>query len=137
MCSSDLDKDIDVDVKLGTVLGFNGETLRGLELRVSRRSGVITSLALNAKLGRDAPLTGEVRPRGNNGRPFVVVETNDAGAFFRFNDIAAKVVGGEMWVALDPQSADLAPQDRKSTRLNSSHVRISYAVFCLKKKNRA
>src|SRR3989442_11120521 len=26
--------------------------------------------------------------------------------------------------------------DRKSTRLNSSHVRISYAVFCLKKKNR-
>src|SRR5690554_7587913 len=27
-----------------------------------------------------------------------------------------------------------AGQDRKSTRLNSSHVRISYAVFCLKKK---
>src|SRR5690554_7664079 len=27
------------------------------------------------------------------------------------------------------------PTDRKSTRLNSSHVRISYAVFCLKKKN--
>src|SRR3989442_4408506 len=27
-----------------------------------------------------------------------------------------------------------AKQDRKSTRLNSSHVRISYAVFCLKKK---
>src|SRR5437868_3627739 len=29
----------------------------------------------------------------------------------------------------------LARQDRKSTRLNSSHVSISYAVFCLKKKN--
>src|SRR5205814_5885915 len=28
-----------------------------------------------------------------------------------------------------------APQDRKSTRLNSSHLGISYAVFCLKKKN--
>src|SRR3989442_7539856 len=27
--------------------------------------------------------------------------------------------------------------DRKSTRLNSSHVRISYAVFCLKKKNKS
>src|SRR2546421_1638088 len=27
-------------------------------------------------------------------------------------------------------------QDRKSTRLNSSHDQISYAVFCLKKKNR-
>src|SRR5688500_19434376 len=30
----------------------------------------------------------------------------------------------------------LAPPDRKSTRLNSSHLVISYAVFCLKKKKR-
>src|SRR5690554_7739543 len=30
----------------------------------------------------------------------------------------------------------MAFQDRKSTRLNSSHVRISYAVFCLKKKTK-
>src|SRR5690349_23052280 len=33
------------------------------------------------------------------------------------------------------RGADLSPTgDRKSTRLNSSHVEISYAVFCLKKK---
>src|SRR5699024_11270980 len=32
-------------------------------------------------------------------------------------------------------SAAEAAEDRKSTRLNSSHVSISYAVFCLKKKN--
>src|SRR3712207_7839406 len=30
---------------------------------------------------------------------------------------------------------DRAHRDRKSTRLNSSHANISYAVFCLKKKN--
>src|SRR5690606_41209396 len=30
----------------------------------------------------------------------------------------------------------IAVKDRKSTRLNSSHVKISYAVFCLKKKKR-
>src|SRR3712207_7257753 len=29
------------------------------------------------------------------------------------------------------------PGDRKSTRLNSSHANISYAVFCLKKKNKS
>src|SRR5690606_41841867 len=29
----------------------------------------------------------------------------------------------------------MSETDRKSTRLNSSHVKISYAVFCLKKKN--
>src|SRR5690606_40994566 len=32
------------------------------------------------------------------------------------------------------QEPDIALEDRKSTRLNSSHVKISYAVFCLKKK---
>src|SRR4051794_41221409 len=33
-----------------------------------------------------------------------------------------------------PRAADRGLQDRKSTRLNSSHPSISYAVFCLKKK---
>src|SRR3712207_9014946 len=32
------------------------------------------------------------------------------------------------------RGVDLALEDRKSTRLNSSHANISYAVFCLKKK---
>src|SRR5687768_17630482 len=35
---------------------------------------------------------------------------------------------------ITPGSAGLGPADRKSTRLNSSHGYISYAVFCLKKK---
>src|SRR5207253_11218907 len=34
------------------------------------------------------------------------------------------------------ESIDVVRRDRKSTRLNSSHVAISYAVFCLKKKNK-
>src|SRR5690554_7497461 len=34
------------------------------------------------------------------------------------------------------EQAKAREQDRKSTRLNSSHVRISYAVFCLKKKKK-
>src|SRR2546430_8254219 len=33
------------------------------------------------------------------------------------------------------KSASIFCEDRKSTRLNSSHSQISYAVFCLKKKN--
>src|SRR5256885_12635411 len=36
----------------------------------------------------------------------------------------------------DHRCADIATQDRKSTRLNSSHLVISYAVFCLKKKKK-
>src|SRR5436305_6295651 len=42
----------------------------------------------------------------------------------------------DSWVpVVESWQASAAAQDRKSTRLNSSHVRISYAVFCLKKKN--
>src|SRR5207253_11260975 len=38
-------------------------------------------------------------------------------------------------VAMPEKRAATRASDRKSTRLNSSHVAISYAVFCLKKKN--
>src|SRR3712207_7993263 len=34
----------------------------------------------------------------------------------------------------DDELVAIGPEDRKSTRLNSSHANISYAVFCLKKK---
>src|SRR2546422_4361446 len=37
---------------------------------------------------------------------------------------------------LGPRAPDAAAADRKSTRLNSSHGYISYAVFCLKKKKK-
>src|SRR5207302_4661008 len=42
----------------------------------------------------------------------------------------------QSWKAILQTPADTfaSRQDRKSTRLNSSHVKISYAVFCLKKK---
>src|SRR2546430_9166715 len=42
------------------------------------------------------------------------------------------------WTATFPQNADRLgwKRDRKSTRLNSSHSQISYAVFCLKKKTK-
>src|SRR5207249_5928158 len=47
----------------------------------------------------------------------------------------AKYVAGEVLVRFR-RGAARAAIDRKSTRLNSSHVSISYAVFCLKKKRR-
>src|SRR2546427_2859447 len=52
--------------------------------------------------------------------------------------LAAMVLGyeiaGRIDEALTPGRGERGFQDRKSTRLNSSHSQISYAVFCLKKK---
>src|SRR2546430_10370287 len=42
---------------------------------------------------------------------------------------------GEAAIACHRNRWRLRPRDRKSTRLNSSHSQISYAVFCLKKQN--
>src|SRR5256885_12769582 len=52
---------------------------------------------------------------------------------FRFLVPYKAQVAGGLLVLLGLTLTDLAP-DRKSTRLNSSHLVISYAVFCLKKK---
>src|SRR5690606_39347406 len=41
-----------------------------------------------------------------------------------------------IWLRISEMNMLEKPADRKSTRLNSSHVKISYAVFCLKKKKK-
>ena len=102
--------DLDLDVKVGAMAGFNGEALRGLDLRLSRRAGQIRSFALNAKLGQDATLIGDLRGYAN-GRNVVYFETNDAGALFRFTDTYPRISGGQMWVAMDPPAADQEPRD--------------------------
>src|SRR5688572_31975183 len=47
------------------------------------------------------------------------------------------LLGAGLALAQTPQEQVEKTQDRKSTRLNSSHSQISYAVFCLKKKKSA
>src|SRR2546428_2629341 len=52
--------------------------------------------------------------------------------------VATSLHGGHLDYVRDevPQLLDVFVEDRKSTRLNSSHDQISYAVFCLKKKKK-
>jgi hypothetical protein len=99
--------DLDVDLKLGAVAGYNGEAVRSVDLKFMRRNGVIKQFALNGKIGRDTPLTAELKPRGQGvGRDVIDLETNDAGAFFRFNDMYSKVVGGQLSLAMDPPTVE-------------------------------
>jgi len=102
--------DIDVDVKIGTVAGHNGETLRGLDLNVSRRGGHIRTFNLNAKIGRDTLLTGDMRVRARDSHPVIYLETSDAGALLRLIDMYPRMYGGQIWVAVDPPTQDAAPQ---------------------------
>src|SRR5690554_7577253 len=72
------------------------------------------------------------------GGTFIDVGAQSTSPASRFLD--AKEEAGRLMPALKlirqefPEALLSVDTDRKSTRLNSSHVRISYAVFCLKKK---
>ncbi len=103
--------DVDVDLKLGAVAGFNGEAVRSVDLKLSRRNGALKAFTLSGKLGRDTPVTAELRSRVQGGREVVYLETNDAGAFFRFTDMYSKVIGGQLALALEPPTADSSPKD--------------------------
>src|SRR5256885_16415380 len=66
--------------------------------------------------------------------PIYLTLTSNNGATLTSNDTAITVTAGEVAINGLNISGALAGLDRKSTRLNSSHLVISYAVFCLKKK---
>src|SRR5690606_40743872 len=73
--------------------------------------------------------TVTVRPRVDG-----LLESADFqdGQTVRAGDVLARIDPEPFRIQLDQAQGQQA-QDRKSTRLNSSHVKISYAVFCLKK----
>ncbi len=96
--------DVDLDLKLGAVVGFNGEALRSVDIKMTRRAGEIRSFGLAAKIGRDATLTGDLRGRAG-GRQVIDLESNDAGAFFRFTDVYSRMTSGQMALAMESPSA--------------------------------
>jgi hypothetical protein len=99
--------DFDVDLKLGAVAGFNGEAMRSADLKMSRRAGAFKAFTLNGKVGRDTPISAELRNRGQGqARDVIYLQTNDAGAFFRFSDIYSKMTGGQLALAMEPPTAD-------------------------------
>ncbi len=99
--------DLDIDLKLGAVAGFNGEALRSVDSKFSRRNGIVRNFTLSGKVGRDTPVTADLRGRAQGqGRDVIMLQTNDAGAFFRFTDMYTKIVGGQLALALEPPTVE-------------------------------
>src|SRR3712207_6916987 len=81
-----------------------------------------TTLFRSYPMLRDATLTALTQVLEGNDIPF---ELNKSEFVLTMKDTRSRI----LLRSLDEY------EDRKSTRLNSSHANISYAVFCLKKKN--
>src|SRR5947209_16567228 len=90
------------------------------------------------------PYTTLFRSKSNIQRPFIkfemkrpsgkhVLELEDVRKSY---DGETEVIRGFTASVIRGEKIALMGRDRKSTRLNSSHANISYAVFCLKKKRK-
>src|SRR2546426_8005298 len=105
-----------------TVVGYSAVTSVFLPFWIGKEAG------LYKKEGLDVQLV------------YIASSTTMAQAMFA-REVAISTVNSGSVVSSGLQGGDLVlmgavMKDRKSTRLNSSHLVISYAVFCLKKKSR-
>jgi hypothetical protein len=86
--------------------------MRSIDAKVSRRSGGIKAFTFSGKIGRDTPVTADLRGgRAQRSREVIYLQTNDAGAFLRFTDLYSKVFGGEMVMAMEPPTAEPAARE--------------------------
>src|SRR5437667_3741214 len=81
------------------------------------------------------------RPPRSTLFPYTTLFRSPVGSGTRLNPNAGRITAGfwdgrSYYDALQVQIKKKIGKDRKSTRLNSSHITISYAVFCLKKKKK-
>ena len=101
----------------------------------TRRSGHIRSFAMNAKIGRDTPLNGDLRLRSRDNHQVIYFETDDAGALVPLHrHVSAHVrradVGGDGPADAGPPAADrhaLYPQFRRARRTRARSHRLRRA----------
>lgn len=98
--------DIDLDLKATAALGFNNETLTGLDMKISQRDGAWRDLKLNGKIGRSSVIGQNARNEQN--QPVIAVETNDAGALLRYMDLYKRMIGGNMLLQFSGKSEAMA-----------------------------
>src|SRR5690606_40936840 len=106
----------------------------------TRRPGIPNTNAERGtpSLGHRSPLADGEPDGWREHVPGLVQRHREGGCFLYAAtrvDIRPHSPGRVVWRPTDGGGEE-GIRDRKSTRLNSSHVKISYAVFCLKKKKR-
>ena len=83
-------KDLDVDAKIGAVLGSNKRAIDQFELLATRRAGFIRTLLAKGQLG-DGAISAVKDESG-----VFVIRAGDAGAFAKFVDFYTKIEGGQL-----------------------------------------
>jgi hypothetical protein len=97
--------DIDLDARLGTVIGQNGEALSATDLKLALRGGDFKDFRLSGKLGA-SPVSGQIA-RLESGGSGIVLESGDAGGALRFTDVYRRMLGGTLLLTLTGSSPQM------------------------------
>src|SRR2546428_3140461 len=124
-----------VTLGMGVPLGALYTYYRVRKLRSEERLAAIAR-------GVDIPMEPELNQAARSRRAGILLVSGALGYIATFGLIASIQADRDIWTAAAFGIIPLAIGigyflDRKSTRLNSSHDQISYAVFCLKKKKKS
>jgi hypothetical protein len=91
--------DIDVEAKLGTLLGHNGETLSGADFKFSRRNNTTRNLYVSGAIGSGVV---EGRSAGDDAQRILSLRAGDAGALLRFVNLYKRMKGGVITLEVKP-----------------------------------
>src|ERR1041385_5262922 len=121
----------------GTFLAAAGgnEQIGRITLSVALTSTINGTLLITQNTSGTKTFTGNATFNNGSAITYNVSETLDFSGSVSFNGTGT--ISGTTTGILNMGSCSVATGDRKSTRLNYSHGYISYAVFCLTKKNNA
>lgn len=94
----DSGKDVDAEIGVAILSGFNGEALTNASVKASVRNGDIRTAQFRGRFG-SAPVTANVA-KGDRGQPLLILESYDSGATLRFLDIYKRMYGGRLALSL-------------------------------------
>lgn len=102
--------DLDVDLDVPILTGFNNEAITNATLKLSKRGGDLRAIAFQGRIGR-ADVTARQSSRQGEAAGGMLVQSENGGALLRFVDLYRRAYGGDLILNLGPgetrQSGDL------------------------------
>jgi len=90
----DIGRDLDLDLKVATLTGFNGEIMKGVDLHAVTRGGVLKDLRIDTRISQQPVISQQARSEA--GLPVIVIQSADAGALLRFTDLYKRMNSGAL-----------------------------------------
>ncbi|PTM43065.1 hypothetical protein [Bosea sp. 124] len=93
--------DLDVDLEVPILTGFNNEAITNATLKLSKRGGELRAIAFQGRIGR-AEVTAKQASRQGEAAGGLIVQSENGGALLRFVDLYRRAHGGDLVLNLGP-----------------------------------